>query len=161
LHDAHFYILDRNGNPPSAVESGRKDVLLIEPNEVVRFIAKFSDFADTSTPYMYHCHILMHEDDGMMGQFKVGTEYSAVNSQPITGENARIFPNPANTFVNIELPGVSGEGNLTVYDMLGRTVFEGFVQKRISINTANWPRGHYFLSIVTNSATIHKELTIE
>ena len=32
---------------------------------------RFTDYADPATPYMYHCHLLRHEDDGMMGQFVV------------------------------------------------------------------------------------------
>ena len=32
---------------------------------------RFSDYADPDTPYMYHCHLLHHEDSGMMGQFVV------------------------------------------------------------------------------------------
>jgi FtsP/CotA-like multicopper oxidase with cupredoxin domain len=32
---------------------------------------RFSDHADPDTPYMYHCHLLAHEDSGMMGQFAV------------------------------------------------------------------------------------------
>jgi FtsP/CotA-like multicopper oxidase with cupredoxin domain len=31
----------------------------------------FDDYADPDTPYMFHCHILQHEDRGMMGQFVV------------------------------------------------------------------------------------------
>ena len=31
----------------------------------------FTDYADPVLPYMYHCHILEHEDAGMMGQFTV------------------------------------------------------------------------------------------
>ena len=52
-------------------ESGRKDVVLVKQMETVRFIAKFEDFADDEVPYMYHCHMLQHEDDGLMGQFIV------------------------------------------------------------------------------------------
>jgi FtsP/CotA-like multicopper oxidase with cupredoxin domain len=32
---------------------------------------RFVDYADPETPYMFHCHILQHEDQGMMGQFVV------------------------------------------------------------------------------------------
>jgi FtsP/CotA-like multicopper oxidase with cupredoxin domain len=32
---------------------------------------RFTDFADAATPYMFHCHVLRHEDQGMMGQFVV------------------------------------------------------------------------------------------
>ena len=41
------------------------------PSETVRIIAHFSDFTDPDNPYMFHCHILEHEDAGMMGQFVV------------------------------------------------------------------------------------------
>lgn len=31
----------------------------------------FEDYADPDVPFMYHCHLLLHEDEGMMGQFIV------------------------------------------------------------------------------------------
>jgi hypothetical protein len=34
-------------------------------------ITRFEDYADESAPYIYHCHLLRHEDDGLMGQFLV------------------------------------------------------------------------------------------
>ena len=34
-------------------------------------IARFADYSDPNTPYMFHCHVLLHEDEGMMGQFVV------------------------------------------------------------------------------------------
>ncbi len=71
IHDIQFLILDRNGQAPSAGESGWKDTVLVLPNETVRVISRFEDFADPDIPYMYHCHILEHEDAGMMGQFVV------------------------------------------------------------------------------------------
>ncbi len=71
IHDIQFQILDRNGTPPPPTETGLKDTILVYPNETVRIIAKFEDYADPDTPYMYHCHILEHEDWGMMGQFTV------------------------------------------------------------------------------------------
>jgi len=71
MHDVQFQILDRNGQAPSAGEAGWKDTVLVLPNETVRVISHFKDFADANTPYMYHCHILEHEDAGMMGQFVV------------------------------------------------------------------------------------------
>jgi FtsP/CotA-like multicopper oxidase with cupredoxin domain len=70
MHDVQFQILDRNGIKPSANEQGRKDIVLVQPGEVVRIIMRFEDYADGS-PFMYHCHILEHEDAGMMGQFVV------------------------------------------------------------------------------------------
>ena len=31
----------------------------------------FTDYTDPTIPYMFHCHLLLHEDRGMMGQFLV------------------------------------------------------------------------------------------
>ena len=71
IHDIQFRVLDRNGAPPQPHEQGLKDTVLVDPGSTVRFIAEFADFADPHHPYMYHCHILEHEDAGMMGQFVV------------------------------------------------------------------------------------------
>ncbi|MGH3517953.1 MAG: multicopper oxidase domain-containing protein [Haloechinothrix sp.] len=32
---------------------------------------RFGTHTDPATPYMYHCHMLEHEDRGMMGQFVI------------------------------------------------------------------------------------------
>jgi hypothetical protein len=72
IHNVQFYILSINGTTPPAHQRGRKDVVLVPAgNSIVRFITKFEDFYNDSLPYMYHCHMLTHEDDGMMGQFLV------------------------------------------------------------------------------------------
>ena len=71
IHDIQFRILDRNGRAPRPYEMGLKDTVLIDSGETVRVITKFDDYADSKLPYMYHCHILEHEDAGMMGQFVV------------------------------------------------------------------------------------------
>lgn len=84
IHDIQFFVLDINGNPPPPELSGYKDVVLVQPNDTVRFITKFENFADDSIPYMYHCHLLHHEDDGMMGTFLV---------LDTTGININVFEN--------------------------------------------------------------------
>jgi len=71
VHDVQFLILTRDGSPPAENEAGWKDTVLVMPREMVRIIAHFSDFTDPDKPYMFHCHILEHEDAGMMGQFVV------------------------------------------------------------------------------------------
>lgn len=71
VHNVQFQILDRDGKKPSPVESGLKDTVLVHRGEVVRLVMEFPEYSDEKTPYMYHCHILEHEDLGMMGQFVV------------------------------------------------------------------------------------------
>ena len=66
-HGVHFLILSRNGIPPGDHEKGWKDTVLLNENEEVKVITRFL----YRGIFMYHCHILEHEDNGMMGQFKV------------------------------------------------------------------------------------------
>lgn len=71
VHHGLFRILDRNGRAPQGIEQGEMDTVKVGPGETVRFLMPFTNFADAEHPYMYHCHILEHEDNGMMGQFTV------------------------------------------------------------------------------------------
>ena len=74
IHLVQFQILDRNGRPPVGPDLGWKDTVRVPANESVRFIARFTKYADPEVPYMYHCHLMEHEDRGMMGQFLVVEE---------------------------------------------------------------------------------------
>ena len=71
IHDVQFRILDINGNPPPAHLSGWKDNIPVLPEEKTRLIMRFEDYTDNAIPYMMHCHLLRHEDQGMMGQFLI------------------------------------------------------------------------------------------
>ncbi len=71
IHNTQFRVLGRTGRSLSATESGLKDTVLVYPGEQVRLLVPFPDYTDPEKPYMYHCHILEHEDGGMMGQFTV------------------------------------------------------------------------------------------
>jgi blue copper oxidase len=75
IHDIQFFILERRDSlnnliPLTPQEYGMKDVVNVGPKETVKFITKFDDFW-SDIPYMYHCHIGVHEDKGMMKQFVV------------------------------------------------------------------------------------------
>ena len=73
IHATHFTVVDRNGSSANLFphERAYKDVIFMPPRSWVRLLVKMTDYRDTRYPYMYHCHILEHEDDGMMGQFLV------------------------------------------------------------------------------------------
>ncbi|MEO7368310.1 MAG: multicopper oxidase family protein [Gemmatimonadaceae bacterium] len=66
LHGFRFQILDRNGVPEK--DRRWKDTVNVPKHETVRFVVKFDDFPGM---WMYHCHILDHEDHGMMGILQV------------------------------------------------------------------------------------------
>lgn len=67
VHGTQFQVISRNGEKPTAEESGFKDTVFVDNGEEVRIKVRFSHVGI----YMYHCHILEHEDNGMMGQFSV------------------------------------------------------------------------------------------
>ncbi len=69
-HAIQWQILDRDNTPASGVDLGWKDTVLVQPGETVRFIGRFDPIINKGK-YMYHCHILEHEDAGMMGTFEV------------------------------------------------------------------------------------------
>ena len=52
---------------PSAYESGRKDTAQMFPGEVTRLLVSFNRTGE----YVYHCHILSHEDHEMMRPYQV------------------------------------------------------------------------------------------
>ncbi len=77
VHDAAFRVLDVNDREPKEYERGRKDTVFVPRGAVVRVVVEFGNYTDTQYPLMYHCHLLKHEDEGMMGQFLLvepGTE---------------------------------------------------------------------------------------
>lgn len=119
IHDVQFYILSRNGVAPPANEQGRKDVVLVKPLETVRFIAKFEDFSNTTVPYMYHCHLLTHEDGGMMGQFVVSNPTTVVDNI-IEEDGVNIYPNPSFGSITIEVEKLPNR--IIVTDVSGRFI---------------------------------------
>ena len=70
-HAVQYQILERDGKPATGTDLGWKDTFLVQPGGKVKIIAKF-DPTINKGDYMYHCHILEHEDAGMMGYFRVG-----------------------------------------------------------------------------------------
>ncbi|MFN0031213.1 MAG: multicopper oxidase domain-containing protein [Flavobacteriales bacterium] len=121
IHDVEFQVLDYNGDTPPADQQGWKDVVLVMPMQSVSFIAKFEHFADPMTPYMYHCHLLHHEDEGMMGSFLV-IDPDAVNEYG-SGTEVSVFPNPATSTVTIQFNDEFKEKpSIHIFDSMGKSV---------------------------------------
>ena len=71
VHDVQFQVLDIDGAAPPAILGGWKDTVEVRGGDTVRLVVRFGTHSDPNAPYMFHCHILSHEDSGMMGQFVV------------------------------------------------------------------------------------------
>ncbi|MGC5021014.1 multicopper oxidase family protein [Micromonospora sp. DT47] len=71
VHGAQFQVLSVNGAPPPPELGGWKDTIYNPPEVTFRLAVRFDRHADRNVPFMFHCHLLLHEDKGMMGQFVV------------------------------------------------------------------------------------------
>lgn len=158
IHDVQFYILTRNGVVPPANEQGRKDVVLVKPQETVRFIAKFETFSNETVPYMYHCHLLTHEDGGMMGQFIVSSPLS-VNENNID-ENLVVYPNPSNGLFYVDVNSSGLIVDLSIYDNLGRFINVSIIKEGDRIRIEGLPNGTFFLKFRTENKDVIKKIII-
>jgi FtsP/CotA-like multicopper oxidase with cupredoxin domain len=72
VHNLQFRVIERSG-PGHALsagftDEGLKDVVLVLPGQRVKVLMKFENHTGI---YLYHCHILEHEDLGMMRNYLV------------------------------------------------------------------------------------------
>ena len=67
IHGALFRILSIAGAPPPPHLTGWKDIVLVEDR--AELLVAFNQPATRDHPFMYHCHILEHEEAGLMGQY--------------------------------------------------------------------------------------------
>ena len=116
---------------PAPEEAGWKDTAVMLPGEVTRIMARF----DRPGRYVYHCHILSHEDHEMMRAYHVGPWDPAVDMPYACDHGAKampagpvaldmtLSPNPFNpqTKISFDLPR-DAHVHLLVYDIRGRLV---------------------------------------
>ena len=85
LHDAQAQVVSYDGGPPPAHLRGRKDTVFLPGPVTVELLVRFDDHTDPDVPYMFHCHVLQHEDNGMMGQFVVVRPGEQAGTPPPVG----------------------------------------------------------------------------
>ncbi|MDQ2676836.1 MAG: multicopper oxidase family protein, partial [Actinomycetota bacterium] len=67
-HHTDWLMLGRNGSPPEDHEACLKETFFLDPFESILVAGKMSDYTGK---YVIHCHMLDHEDHGLMSQFEV------------------------------------------------------------------------------------------
>jgi FtsP/CotA-like multicopper oxidase with cupredoxin domain len=68
MHLTDWYLISRDGKPPPPWEDCLKETFLIHPHERILLAGRFVDHLGK---FVIHCHMLDHEDHGLMGQFQV------------------------------------------------------------------------------------------
>jgi FtsP/CotA-like multicopper oxidase with cupredoxin domain len=88
VHNVQFRVLSEEGRPPAAERAGFKDTVYVPPWTTTRILVKFTEYTDRNWPYMFHCHLLLHEDIGVMGQFVVVKPGQEPGMPPMTDHMA-------------------------------------------------------------------------
>ncbi len=71
VHGCSFLVEQMEGSAVTPDQAGWKDTVVLDDDDWSEIVVRFDHLASEDFPYMYHCHILEHEDQGMMGQFTV------------------------------------------------------------------------------------------
>ena len=158
VHGVLFQVYSRNGNTNlSPNDKGWKDTVLVNPNETVQTLVKFTDYSGI---YLLHCHNLEHEDDGMMLNIKIDepTNVEDENSAPDTFELYQNYPNPFNpsTKISYKLNNPTQRVSLSIYDVNGNLIEKLFngVQSAgthsFNWDASNYSSGTYFCRVKAN-----------
>jgi bilirubin oxidase len=86
IHEVAFEVFDRKpfggvARPPEPWETGRKDTVIALPGEITRVKARY----DLPGLYVWHCHILEHEDNEMMRPYRIGGSQQTAAGQSRKG----------------------------------------------------------------------------
>jgi len=154
---------------PTADEAGWKDTYVMYPGEVTRVIATF----DLAGMYVWHCHILSHEDHEMMRPYfvrpaNVATTKKSTEPSIESPLDVTVVPNPFSNDVMIQF-NLEQTSTVTVniYDAKGALVKQlynskndsGF--KRLKLNGSNLSDGIYFCAITINGQQTLRKLVLK
>jgi VCBS repeat-containing protein len=148
LHEVKFKVLNREtfdpltGNlvpgslrAPEATEAGWKDTVVTYPGEVTRVTATF----DIEGLYVWHCHIVEHEDNEMMVPYCVGDAATAPGcnmvpfyNAPVAGNDA--FVTPEDTPLTAAAPGVLANDTDPDGDALTAALVSGPANGALTLN---------------------------
>lgn len=78
--------------------------------------------------------------------------YPAENNNKLT---MNVYPNPFNERLNIELTKNINNGEIHIYDMLGKQIYSSQLSgKQIEINTTELKKGMYFIKLITDEGRV-------
>jgi bilirubin oxidase len=162
IHDVEFNVLSINGSPAPAYQQGWKDVIFVPAHQNVQFIARFADYSDSLHPYMFHCHIALHEDEGMMGQFVVGNAPAGIMNIA-QNSKMKLYPNPVTSALNFEMADGITITHAAIINTHGQLLKEfELSDTKASLALSFLPYGMYFVRLTdTHGASYIKSFIME
>jgi len=128
--------------------------------------AKWTNYTDSHTNPANNLQVLSIDFDSH-GNKWFGTacgilkfdDLTASISSPYSQNEISIWPNPANSYVNIDLSGQNRNNEISVLDVKGSLVLKKTVSSNnVQLNISNFQQGLYFISVNTGSNRIIKKL---
>lgn len=165
IHGNHFFITSINGATPPLNMQGRKDVVLVSPQGGTATLStKYEDFNDPMMPYMYHCHILSHEDNGMMGQFIINPSSAGIDDIN-SGSDCSIFSSIMNGSLEILIQSTKElKGDILLVNALGQQIEKIPVEINVGENNYSLPYqtsyGMYFLILSSSDGRVYQSKII-
>jgi spore coat protein A len=160
--------------PPAPNERGWKDTFVVPPGYMGRVIAKF----DRPGRYVWHCHILSHEDHEMMRPFHVGPippppgggkKGAAVGDQAVSDWSGefRLYPNPASELITVDLMLEQGaDVSVSIFGLDGRKINSdalGYLNdglQSIAVPVDHLDNGMYILELKAGSKQFRESILI-
>lgn len=160
IHEGQFIIDNINGAAPDPVDGGLQDVVYIPSGQYAEVIKTFTDFADDMVPYMYHCHMLHHEDDGMMGSFTV------VAPDAISVHNTHtvaVYPNPIASGTELQISSTSPMHKIELRNTMGAVLNVWNLPSAAAqqIQLSDIPAGVYSIKVEMEGSTALKLVVVE
>ena len=92
--------------------------------------------------------------------YKYDANYVGIND--VNKSSISIFPNPANDFININIPDNIKNPEILISNIIGKTIFKNVSDSsKNNINIKNLPSGIYFVSVISNGIVIDTEKLIK
>ena len=161
--------LSGNVRDPEENEKGWKDTAVMLPGEVTRVIARF----DREGRYVWHCHILSHEDHEMMRPFEViPKSHPKLSGDAIANVTEfrldQNYPNPFNpsTIINFSIPKENTLVSLKIYNSIGQEVGTLINQvvpagnHEVQFDATGLPSGVYFYTLTAGNFVNSKKMIV-
>ena len=154
VHGTQFQVLNRGvGNPPEVTEAGWKDIVRLEPSATVNVLIRFTDYTGI---YIIHCHVLEHEDMGMMSNFEV-VAGGSVKENAALQNSIHISPNPAADHAILRFSPLTDPEELIVTDIKGSIILREILptsSEIFGLSTSHFPIGDYQVILGNQQANL-------
>jgi ligand-binding sensor domain-containing protein len=128
--------------------------------------AKWTNYTDSHTTSTDNLQVLSIDFDsygnkwfGTMCGILEFQDYTAVTNYPQPQNKLSVWPNPANSYVNIDFSGQSGINEVSVHDSKGSLVMKRTASSNnVQLNISNLKQGLYFIYVNTGYCRMVKQI---